>query len=237
MSRPSSRTPARRTCAGPAGPACARSAWTPSASTKVERVGISNAGRRQLAEAQTVVDIVAVENQLSPRSLGALPVLQQCEAQDIAVLSWSPLGGSARAADLGQELPEFAAVARERAVSPHQVALAWALHLSPVVLPLPAARRPETILDSVAAAQIQLTDDERSRLRAALTTSSEGRRSGASGRWTAGQCRPGAVRSRSPTREPTRDSCRIPTRGRRAVSRYLLGCGSWGQLTCGLTPR
>jgi diketogulonate reductase-like aldo/keto reductase len=129
---------------------------------------------------------VAVENQLSPRSLGALPVLQQCEAQDIAVLSWSPLGGSARAADLGQELPEFAAVARERAVSPHQVALAWALHLSPVVLPLPAARRPETILDSVAAAPIQLTDDERSRLRAALTTSSEGRRSGASVSGSAG---------------------------------------------------
>ncbi|TFV89798.1 aldo/keto reductase [Blastococcus sp. CT_GayMR16] len=136
---------------------------------KIQRVGISNAGRRQLAEAQTVVDVVAVENQLSPWSLGALPVLQQCEAQGIAFLSWSPLGGSARAADLGRELPEFAAVARERGVSPQQVALAWALDLSPVVLPIPAARRPETILDSLDAARLQLTDDERRRLRGAVS--------------------------------------------------------------------
>ena len=69
------------------------------------------------------------------------------------------LSGSARAADLGQELPEFAAVAREGGVSPQQVGLAWALDLFPAALPPPAARGPETILDSVAAARIQLTDD------------------------------------------------------------------------------
>jgi aryl-alcohol dehydrogenase-like predicted oxidoreductase len=135
---------------------------------KIQRIGISNAGRRQLAEAQSVVDIAAVENRLSPWSLNALPIVEVCAAQGIAFLSYSPLGGRAQAGDLAS-LAEFAAVAQARGVSPQQVALAWALDLSPAVLPIPSARRPETIRDSVAAASLQLSDDERARLRASLS--------------------------------------------------------------------
>jgi aryl-alcohol dehydrogenase-like predicted oxidoreductase len=51
-------------------------------------------------------------------------------------------------------------VAAERGVSPQRVALAWLLSLSDTVLPIPGARRPETILDSVAAAELELTADE-----------------------------------------------------------------------------
>jgi aryl-alcohol dehydrogenase-like predicted oxidoreductase len=130
---------------------------------KIQRVGISNAGRSQLAEAQTVVEIAAVENRLSPWSTGALPIVRVCEEQAIAFLSYSPLGGQARAGELAQR-PEFAAVAQARGVSPQQVALAWALDLSPVVIPIPSARRPATILDSLAASHWALTAQERAQL-------------------------------------------------------------------------
>lgn len=135
---------------------------------KIQRIGISNAGRRQLAEAQSVVEIAAVENRLSPWSLNALPIVETCQAQGVAFLSYSPLGGRAQAGSLA-DLTEFAAVARAHGVSPQQVALAWALDLSPAVLPIPSARRPETIRDSVAAASLQLSEDELTRLRASLT--------------------------------------------------------------------
>ncbi|MCW2524486.1 MAG: aldo/keto reductase, partial [Frankiales bacterium] len=115
----------------------------------------------------TVVEIAAVENRLSPWSTNALPIVQVCAAQGIAFLAYSPLGGQQRAGELGQR-PEFAAVAQARGVSPQQVALAWLLDLSPVILPIPSARRPATIRDSLAAAELRLTDEERAQLRAGL---------------------------------------------------------------------
>ncbi|MGX7679664.1 aldo/keto reductase [Jatrophihabitans sp. DSM 45814] len=135
---------------------------------KIQRIGISNAGRRQLAEAQNIVKISAVENRLSPWSVNALPIVEACESQGIAFLSYSPLGGRAQAGELGEK-PVFASIAQERGISPQQIALAWALDLSPIVIPIPSARRPATILDSVAAASIHLSEDERTRLRASMS--------------------------------------------------------------------
>ena len=59
---------------------------------KIRHVGISNAGRRQISEAQSVVEIAAVENRLSPWSVKSLPIVELCEAQNIAYLAYSPLG-------------------------------------------------------------------------------------------------------------------------------------------------
>jgi aryl-alcohol dehydrogenase-like predicted oxidoreductase len=123
---------------------------------KIRHVGISNAGRRQLAEARTVVEIAAVENRLSPWSSGSLPIVSACAEAGTTFLSYSPLGGQGQAAHLDRK-PRFAAVAADRGVSPQRVALAWALAQSPVILPIPSGRRPETILDSVAAAQLSLS--------------------------------------------------------------------------------
>jgi aryl-alcohol dehydrogenase-like predicted oxidoreductase len=55
-------------------------------------------------------------------------------------------------------------VADERGVSPHQVALAWLLSLSPVMVPIPGASRPESILDSVKAVELELTPEELERI-------------------------------------------------------------------------
>ena len=75
-----------------------------------------------------------------------------------------PLGGSDRSRDLGGRHRAFAEVADAHGVSPQQVALAWELAKAPVVIPIPGASRPETILDSLAAASLRLSGDELARL-------------------------------------------------------------------------
>ena len=82
----------------------------------------------------------------------------------MAFLPWSPLGGIGKAGDLGGTHGAFAEVAAERGVSPQQVCLAWLLAKSPVVIPIPGARRVESIVDSAAAADLVLSDEELARL-------------------------------------------------------------------------
>lgn len=140
---------------------------------KVRQVGASNLGRRQLAQAWVIVDIVAVENNLSPARPAALPLARTCAEAKIAFLAWSPLGGQVGATTLGRTTPSLAAIARERSVSAHQVALAWGLAQASNVIPIPSARRPETILDSVRAWDLKLTAEELAAIDADYATSAD----------------------------------------------------------------
>jgi aryl-alcohol dehydrogenase-like predicted oxidoreductase len=129
---------------------------------KIRFVGLSNVTVAQLEEAESIVEISAVQNELSltyttPISKGEVAA---CAERGIPMLAWSPLGGASSASDAGTGIPAVRRVAAERGVSPQRVALAWLLSLSDTVLPIPGARRPETILDSVAAAELELTADE-----------------------------------------------------------------------------
>jgi aryl-alcohol dehydrogenase-like predicted oxidoreductase len=135
----------------------------------IEMAGISNANPDQIREAQRVLGgrLVSVQNQFSPAFRSSEPELDLCAELGLAFLPWSPLGGIAKAADLGSAHDAFAEVARDRGVSPQQVALAWELALAPVVVPIPGASRPESIEDSVKAADLALSDDEVKRLSAA----------------------------------------------------------------------
>ena len=74
------------------------------------------------------------------------------------------LGGLGDAKELADKHPAFAEVATARGVSPQQVALAWELAQSPVVIPIPGAKRPQSITDSAAAADLELTAEELARL-------------------------------------------------------------------------
>src|SRR4051794_37667522 len=86
--------------------------------------------------------------------------VQLCEDRGIAFLPWSPLGGiSSASAAAGRHDPVREA-AEAHGVSPQQVALAWLLALSEVVIPIPGASRPETIRDSLAAVELKLTEGE-----------------------------------------------------------------------------
>jgi aryl-alcohol dehydrogenase-like predicted oxidoreductase len=136
---------------------------------KVRMAGISNADPDQIRQAQEILGgrLVSVQNQFSPAFRSSEPELRLCAEMGIAFLPWSPLGGIGSAADLGSTHAAFAEVAAEHEVSPQQVTLAWMLALSPVVLPIPGSSRPETARDSAAAADLELTVDEVSRLSAA----------------------------------------------------------------------
>jgi aryl-alcohol dehydrogenase-like predicted oxidoreductase len=107
---------------------------------------------------------VSVQNQFSARFRSSEPELELCTEKGIAFLPWSPLGGIGLSRRLGPAPAVFDEVAAEHDVSPQQVALAWMLAKSPVVVPIPGSSRPETIRDSVAAAELQLSPDQIDRL-------------------------------------------------------------------------
>jgi aryl-alcohol dehydrogenase-like predicted oxidoreductase len=128
---------------------------------KIHHVGVSNVSAEQLEEARSIVDVVAVQNQLAldfPSPLAKGEVRAATE-HGIAFLPWSPLGGIGKA-DQTSARDAVTAIARDRGVSPQQVVLAWLLHLGPTVIPIPGSRRPETIQDSAQAAGLALADDE-----------------------------------------------------------------------------
>jgi aryl-alcohol dehydrogenase-like predicted oxidoreductase len=128
----------------------------------IELAGISNANIAQIDEANEILGgrLVSVQNQFSPAFGSSLGELEHCAALGIAFLPWSPLGGIRRAGDVGRNHSVFQDVADAHGVSPQQVALAWELALAPVVIPIPGASRPESIEDSVLAAELTLTADD-----------------------------------------------------------------------------
>jgi aryl-alcohol dehydrogenase-like predicted oxidoreductase len=136
------------------------------ASGKVRMVGLSNADPDQIRTAHKVLGdaLVSVQNEFSPAFRSSRPEIEVCAELGLAFLPWSPLGGLGDAKALAQKHPAFAEVAEARGVSAQRVALAWELAQSPVVIPIPGAKRPESITDSAAAAELELTPEELSRL-------------------------------------------------------------------------
>jgi aryl-alcohol dehydrogenase-like predicted oxidoreductase len=135
-------------------------------SGKVARIGLSNADPDQIraAHAELGGTLVSVQNQFSPAFRSSRPEIDVCDELGITFLPWSPLGGLSNAKELAEKHPAFAEIATDRGVSAQQVALAWELAQSPVVIPIPGAKRPQSITDSAAAADLELTADELARL-------------------------------------------------------------------------
>ena len=135
-------------------------------SGKVARIGLSNADPDQVRAAHDQLDgfLVSVQNQFSPKFRSSRPEIDVCEELGLAFLPWSPLGGLSDAKELAEKHPAFSEIAAERGISAQQVAIAWALAQSPVVIPIPGAKRPQSIRDSAAAADLELTDEEVARL-------------------------------------------------------------------------
>jgi len=138
----------------------------------VRRIGLSNVTAAELdlaiAELGSVGDngVVSVQNELSPRYRADLDVLERCEKEGIAFLPWSPLGGATHAKDVGSQFSPFAEVAREIDATPQEVTLAWLLRMSPVMIPIPGATRPETIRSIMRSLDLTLTDEQFARLQA-----------------------------------------------------------------------
>jgi aryl-alcohol dehydrogenase-like predicted oxidoreductase len=124
----------------------------------IQLAGISNASIAQIDEARAILGdgLVSVQNQFSPRRTDGLAELEHCAELGLAFLPWSPLGGISRASQVGSTQSVMSEIALAREVSPYQVVLAWELSLAPVVIPIPGASRPASILDSAKAADLVL---------------------------------------------------------------------------------
>lgn len=133
---------------------------------KIAMVGISNADPAQIRQAYDILGdrLVSVQNQFNPRFRSSAAEITLCDELGLAFLAWSPLGGLNEAKQLAEQHPAFAEIATERGVSPQQVALAWELAQAPVVIPIPGAKRPQSVTDSAAAVALPLTPDELARL-------------------------------------------------------------------------
>jgi pyridoxine 4-dehydrogenase len=123
---------------------------------KVRHVGLSNVSAQLLRRAQALVPVVSVQNRFSLADRSSQDVLDECERQGIAFLPWYPLeaGGLARP---GGAVGRIAAA---HDATPAQVALAWLLARSPVVAPIPGTASVPHLEEDVAAAELELTEEE-----------------------------------------------------------------------------
>jgi len=143
----------------------------------VGRVGVSNVNRRQLDEALELAPIAAVQVALSVFDDRALRggVVERCAEYGLAVIAHSPLGGPRRAKGLERQ-QALIDVANALGVTPAEVALAWLLDLSPAVVAIPGARRPETARSAASAARVVLDGGARGVLARAFGRHAPGRR-------------------------------------------------------------
>jgi pyridoxine 4-dehydrogenase len=122
---------------------------------KIRHVAVSNVNMERLAIARGIVDIAAVQNQYSLTDRRANDVLAECERSGIGFVPWAPL--DAGALDPGGPV---ARIAERHGATPTQIALAWLLRASAVMLPIPGTGSLRHLEENVAAAEIDLSADD-----------------------------------------------------------------------------
>jgi len=123
---------------------------------KIRHLGLSNVSVEQLKRARALVKIVSVQNRYNLGDRASEDVLQVCERDGLGFLPWYPVG----AGDLARPGGALDQVAKTHAVTPAQVALAWLLLHSPVLLPIPGTSSVTHLEENVAAAALTLDDPE-----------------------------------------------------------------------------
>jgi aryl-alcohol dehydrogenase-like predicted oxidoreductase len=123
---------------------------------KIRHIGLSEVSVEQLEQAQQLTPIASVQNKYNLADRSAEPVLDRCEAEGIAFIPWFPLN-TGGLAEHGGVLAE---IAERRGATPAQLALAWLLHRSPVMLPIPGTSKVAHLEDNMKAAALDLTDEE-----------------------------------------------------------------------------
>jgi len=123
---------------------------------KIRHIGVSNVTVRELAQARKVAKIVSVQNRYNLSDRASDSVLDACTRDELAFLPWYPLG----AGTLVRSQRKLAEIARRHNASPSQVALAWLLHRSPMVVPIPGTSSVAHFEENLAAANLHLSKDE-----------------------------------------------------------------------------
>jgi pyridoxine 4-dehydrogenase len=123
---------------------------------KIRHVGLSNVGVRELVMALDIVPIVSVQNRYNLTDRSSEAVIETCEREGIAFIPWFPLA-TGKLARPGGDLDE---IATRHDATPAQVALAWLLAKSPVMLPIPGTSSVEHLEENVAATELRLSEEE-----------------------------------------------------------------------------
>jgi pyridoxine 4-dehydrogenase len=119
---------------------------------KIKHIGLSEVSVKQIQHARNIVPIVSVQNRYSITDRGSEDVLEYCEREKLGFIPWFPLAAGRVS---GSESPIGRIAARWKA-TPSQVALAWLLARSPVMLPIPGTSRVEHLEENVAAAELKI---------------------------------------------------------------------------------
>lgn len=123
---------------------------------KIREIGMSQCTVEQLDEARQIADIVSVQSRFNVIDRSAQDMLERCERDGLAFIPWAPVaqGGLAEAHQA------LADVARAHQCTVGQVAIAWLLHVSPVVLPIPGTSQRMHLEENVSAAELKLTPEQ-----------------------------------------------------------------------------
>jgi aryl-alcohol dehydrogenase-like predicted oxidoreductase len=123
---------------------------------KIRFIGISEVSVADTQRAQKIVDVVSVQNKYNISDRAYEDVLQYCEKNNLAFIPWFPMA----AGELTKSGGPLDKIAKSHKVTTAQLALAWLLHRSPVMLPIPGTSSVKHLEENVAAAEIRLSPQE-----------------------------------------------------------------------------
>ena len=123
---------------------------------KIRLAGVSNVSVEELDQAREIVEVVTVQNRFNLGDRDGEDVLDRCEELGIGFIPWFPLN----AGSLAEPGGPAAEIAERHDATPGQIALAWLLARSPIALPIPGTSSVEHLEENVAAAAIELSDEE-----------------------------------------------------------------------------
>jgi pyridoxine 4-dehydrogenase len=122
---------------------------------KIRHIGLSNVNTAELRDMRKIAPIAAVQNEYNIAQRESDDVVEACQEAGIAFLAYFPIDAGALAATRGA----LAAVAKQHRATPAQIALAWLLHRSPAIVPIPGTSSLRHLEENVAAAKISLTEE------------------------------------------------------------------------------
>ena len=123
---------------------------------KIRFIGLSEVNVEEIEQARKIVDVVSVQNEYNLGNRKSEKVLEYCERENIAFIPWFPVAAG-KLAEPGGKLD---ATAKKHGVTVSQLSLAWLLHRSPVMLPIPGTSSVEHLEENLKAADVTLTEAE-----------------------------------------------------------------------------
>jgi aryl-alcohol dehydrogenase-like predicted oxidoreductase len=127
---------------------------------KIRHIGLSEVSVPEVQHARKIVDVVSVQNLFNLGNRQSEAVLDYCTKQGLGFIPWFPIASG----ELAQPGGKLDALARAKGATVGQIAIAWLLHRSPIMLPIPGTSSVEHLEENIAAASVELSDEEMAEL-------------------------------------------------------------------------